>query len=165
MSIFSWGKKKPEPAVSVPSVAPAPVAAETLVVAKTIPAWMKRADLQLPPWAHVRPSTTVTKGAASVCIEADMDGAMQEWLPLLTTQKPDQYWLEVAYQCAKMDVQSALTGTRYDPRLANMPAEIKFTRAARWALSAHPRGKGAEAATKGREAREHYRRVRGRLPF
>jgi hypothetical protein len=76
-----------------------------------------------------------------------------------------QYWLEVAYQCAKLDLQLAIDGTQYDPRIAKKPAEFKFTRCNHWQLKLHPPGKGIELATKGHEARNHYRRIRGRIPL
>ena len=119
------------------------------------------ADLVLPRWAKVGPS----KDKMAVVLKADMDGAMTEWFELLGNPKPDQYWLEVAYQCAKMDLQMALSGTQFDPRNAGKSSELHFSRAPQWAQSAFPKGKGADAATQGREARGHYQRVRGRLPF
>jgi len=126
-----------------------------------LPDWMKR-PMVLPKWANLakRHSDKV-----SVCIEVDTDGYIKEWLPLLGVQKVDQYWLEVAYQCAKLDVQMALVGTEHDPRFSGMPAQFNFSKAPEWALTRHPHGKGADAATKGKEARGHYIRIRGRMPF
>jgi len=128
------------------------------------PSWMRRSSLALPEWARVIDSTNSLSGKISICIEGDTDGYIKEWFGLLGVTKPDQYWLEVAYQCAKLDLQSALVNTEYDPRGGKF-AEFKFTRAPQWALKNFSAGKGTKAATQGREAREHYKRVRGRLPF
>lgn len=118
-------------------------------------------ELNLPAWAKIGDPDD----KYSITLLASTDGYVDEWLPLLKIDKPDQYWLEVAYQCAKMDLQRAIEGTEFDPRAAGKSAAIKFDRSEKYALNKHPTGKGAAAATQGREAREHYRRVRGRLPF
>lgn len=127
-----------------------------------LPKWLQRDTLTLPPWAKVGPA----KDAFSIRILVDTDGYVTEWLKLLgADHKPDQYWLEVAYQCAKLDVQTALVGTTYDPRTAGKSAEFLFSNAPQWALKKFPVGRGTEPASRGREAREHYVRIRGRLPF
>lgn len=127
-----------------------------------IPKWLQRESLKLPDWAKV---VETPNDRASITIEIDSRGAYREWLGLLEVEKPDQYWLECAYQCAKLDVQMALTGSDYDPRASQKPALLKFTRADEFALRRFPAGKGTMAATEGREARRHYQRIRGRLPF
>lgn len=116
---------------------------------------------KLPAWARV----LAADERYAIVIEGDTDRYVSEWLQLLKVKAPDQYWLEVAYQCAKLDLQLAIEGTEFDPRTLNKPALFKFTRSSKYALAQHPAGKGSAAATKGREAREHYKRVRGRLPF
>lgn len=121
--------------------------------------------LVLPAWAQVVESQRSESGKVSVTIQADTDAFMREWLALLGVSEPDQYWLEVAYQCAKFDLQAAIVGTELDPRVSGKSAEFIFTRAPQWAQKSFPAGKGAHAATQGREAREHYKRVRGRMPF
>lgn len=125
------------------------------------PAWLKRDKIQLPPWAKVVPFND----KLCIRIEADPDGYIPEWLELLEVKKPDQYWLEVAYQCAKLDLQACLAGTDYDPRTAGKAAEFHFLNRPQWALNRHPKGRGINAASKGKEARAHYRRIRGPLPF
>lgn len=110
----------------------------------------------LPAWAQIRKDGV---------IEVDTDAAYGEWFQLLGNPKLDQYWLEVAYQCAKMDLQAAIAGTPMDPSIAKQPALFKFRRSVSLAQSKHKRGKGPELATKGLEARAHYRRIRGFLPF
>lgn len=132
-----------------------------------LPAWLTRSGLKLPTWAKVGKSAHVESGKVSVSIEADTDLSIREWFSLLgvALADADQYWLEVAYQCAKMDIQLALEGTEYDPRTANAPVEIVFTRANHWQQHLHPVGRGATRASRGQEAREHFRRIRGRLPF
>lgn len=129
----------------------------------TLPKWLRKDSLSLPDWARVADQQ---KDAISVIIDVDTDGAMKEWLKLLgAPTPPDQYWVECAYQCAKLDLQSAIAGTAHDPRTAGKSAQFNFSRAPQWALSNFAPGKGTAAATQGREAREHYRRVRGKLPF
>jgi hypothetical protein len=117
---------------------------------------------KLPAWATLVPATSDGIG---VNVEVDSEAAYPYWLDLLGAGATDQYWLEVAYQCIKLDVQSALVGTEYDPRIMGKPAQIIFSRAEQYAQSKHPPGRGASVATKGREARGHYVRVRGRMPF
>lgn len=137
------------------------------------PKWLKRELQNLPAWAKVIESFAAKAGKVSVCIEADTDAYVPEWLELVGVMRadgaylkdPDQYWLEVAYQCAKMDLQLAITSTEHDPRTSGKSAEFRFTKSATWAQQKFPPGRGIVAATQGREAREHYRRVRGRLPF
>jgi len=129
----------------------------------------------------VRTFANAQRGA--LIIDVDMDGAMKEWLPLLGAEETTQYWLECAYQCAKLDVQMAMVGTPYDPRVSGIAPETHFSRAPQWALANHPMGmplseaniakvvnsqgkfSAVDAATQGREARGHYIRVRGSMPF
>lgn len=132
-----------------------------------LPSWLKRDTLKLPPWAKVKKSARVDSGAISICIEGDTDGYVREWFALLGVEPgaADQYWLEVAYQCAKMDLQSAITNTVHDPRTSGCSVEFIFTQSERWAQNKYPAGRGIHAATQGREARDHYRRIRGLLPL
>ena len=134
----------------------------------SLPAWMlKDTDegLKLPSWARVISHPYSETGKVSIVIEADTEGYLEEWLELLKVEKIDQYWLECAYQCAKLDLQKALCDTKYDPRTSGRPAEFHMTNAPDYALHKHPPGKGIELATRGRHAREHYKRIRGALPF
>ena len=71
----------------------------------------------------------------------------------------DQYWLEVAYQCAKMDVQAAVLRAGGDFGFA-----IKVLNRPDYALRNWAAGRGIEAATQGKEARQHYKRLRGWIP-
>lgn len=78
----------------------------------------------------------------------------------------DQYWIEVAYQCAKMRVQDLVEGTEYDPRpnrALTIHVQAHGGRKDRWALTQYPPGRGAELATKGRAARQHYALLRARF--
>ncbi len=136
-------------------------------------AWLKKPMAGLPPWAKRIDTYASQNGKISVCIEADTDAYVPFWFKLLGVmaedgtylQDPDQYWLEVAYQCAKMDLQLAITNTEHDPRDAGMSAEFRFSRSEQWPQSKFPPGRGATAATQGHEARDHFRRIRGRIPF
>lgn len=124
------------------------------------PEWTK-AILELPTWAK---KVNCAKWAG-IRIEADPDGFIPYWLNLLGIEKPDQYWLEVAYQCGKLDIQWALESTEYDPRVAGKPAEIHVLNRPKWALKNYPAGKGIHRASQGKEARGHYVRIRGRIPL
>lgn len=127
-----------------------------------LPSWLRRDELKLPPWAKV---AKVQRDSAAIIVEVDCDAAYPAWLAELGNPTVDQYWLEVAYQCIKLDVQAALVGTKYDPRTAGKHAVFKFSRAEAWEQAKHPAGKGAEAASRGKEARGHYTRIRGSLPM
>ena len=156
MKLFDFFRRKLTPVAAAPAVLPPVIA--------TVPEWMLR-PLSLPAWAKVVPSERVDAGKLSIKIEIDTRRAYAEWRTLLGTPTLDQYWLEVIHQCAKLDVQSALDGTAYDPRACNKSAELHFLRANEYAFANHPEGRGIKVASRGGEAREHYKRVRGRLPF
>lgn len=139
-----------------------------------VPAWLRKNAVQLPPWAKV---AEIARSDVSMQIRVDTGAAIEEWITTLNL-KPDEidkYWLEVIYQCIKLDVQSAVARTDFDPRDRRQPIEIKMLRAEQWALAKFPDkhattedGRtvtGIERASKGREAREHYKRVRGALPM
>lgn len=126
-----------------------------------LPSWLRRDDVKLPPWAKLAAKQDERLAAK---IEVDSQKAYAEWLATLKVEKVDQYWLEVAYQCIKLDVQAALAGTKYDPQVAGKANQIIMSRAPEYAQAAHPRGRGPEAASKGKEARKHYARIRGSHP-
>lgn len=152
-------------------------------MSKTIPAWAKR-DLVLPPWAKIRESVTSETGKVSVVIEMDPAGFVPEWLKLIgapeNREALTQYHVECAFQCAKMDVQSALQGTEFQPSLAGKPVELRVMNRPEWALKQFRKGAGVQAATPGARivvsgqepdavhgystARGHYARVRGSVP-
>lgn len=98
--------------------------------------------LRLPEWAKV------VEGSDKVglTIEVNTSAAYREWLPKLGAPTTDQYWLECAYQCTKMQLQDALVGTAYDPRTAGKPVEFRFKRAEEFKLDKHPPGRGVAAA-------------------
>ncbi len=127
-----------------------------------LPDWLRRDDVKLPPWAKFARDPNPKMATT---IDVDSAAAYAEWLQTLAPEKVDQYWLEVAFQCIKLDVQAAIAGTKYDPRVAGKMVEIKFSRAEAYALEKFPRGRGTEVATKGLEARGHYVRIRGAMPM
>ncbi len=118
----------------------------------------------LPSWATEKADAS---GKVKTVVCVDSAAAYSEWLDLLKVVKEnvDQYWLEVAYQCVKLDVQAALAGTDCDPRTCGKPTGILFSNAPEFALAQFPEGKGVAVATQGKEARNHYVRLRGRMPF
>lgn len=83
-------------------------------------------------------------------------GAMTEAEAACDPAKPTQYWLEVAYQCAKMDLQVAMRTPGFEIRILDTDKNF--------ALAKWPEGRGLVAATWGKEAREHFRRLRGFVP-
>jgi hypothetical protein len=111
--------------------------------------------IALPNWA------SVVADQPTIKISVDPDKAYPALLAELGVKKSgiDQYWAEVVYQCAKMDCQAAMLragGTfGFSIKVLNRPA---------WALANLPAGRGTAAATQGREARDHYIRIRGSLP-
>jgi|GEM_PF-5729779 len=76
----------------------------------------------------------------------------------------DQYWVEVAFQCAKMATQDAILGSEHDTGRALMILiNGDGDRKSRWALKNFKPGRGVAAATKGREARIHYQHIKRAL--
>lgn len=139
------------------------------------PEWMS-SELRLPPWAKV---SDTQYERANIHIEVDSEAAYAYWLNLLDSPTLDQYWLEVAHQCIKLDLQAALAFTQHDMRFADRHVAIKMTRAEKYAQAGKPVGKsatvkgrdskdktlrGADLASQGLEARGHYIRIRGALP-
>ena len=104
-------------------------------------------------------------GARTVQIRNAAEGARQGSVdvPAMTEAdgrcdpaKPTRYWLEVAFQCMKLELQVAMRGHGFEIRVHDT---FKV-----WAHSNHPEGRGLVAATWGKEAREHFRRLRGFVP-
>ena len=117
---------------------------------------MKRPPL--PEWA--RDSGLVNRGGMPIVV-VDPDAAYPAWLAELGVgaETVDKYWLEVAYQCVKMDVQWAC-GFHIEIRIRGGEGYKE-----RWALANHPgTKKDIERATQGKEARGHYKRLRGFIP-
>jgi hypothetical protein len=69
---------------------------------------------------------------------------------------PTQYWLECAFQCMKMDLQVAMRSFAFEIRTKDAEK--------RYALAKHKEGRGVIAATWGKEAKQHFRRLRGFIP-
>jgi len=111
---------------------------------------------QLPAWAN-----PIAPGK----IEIEADGFYPEWLELLGVAYDDidQYALECAFQCAKMDIQFAIAGTELMPP-AGSALVIIITdgskETGKWKQKNYQEGRGAKAASKGHEARAHYKRIR-----
>lgn len=109
--------------------------------AKTLPKWAKREGT-----IRGRP-----------VIGVDANAAYEAWLAELSVKKSeiDQYWLECAYQCIKLELQSLL-GFVIEIHIHD--TEKKYAQK-KW-----PAGRGPVAASRGLEAREHFKRLRGSLP-
>lgn len=103
----------------------------------------------------------VTRNQKTGVFTVDPDAVYPAVLKALKVEKPDQYWLEVAFQCVKLKVQELAAGAGHD---ATKPVVIHIDGGAEnkktWALVNHPPGRGAVVATKGREAKAHYERIR-----
>lgn len=82
-----------------------------------------------------------------------------KYLDELGAEKVDQYWMEVAYQCMKMDLQLALGRFGFVIHVRSDEGRKQS-----WNYSMRPVGKGAALATGGKEARQHFLRLRGKLP-
>lgn len=91
-------------------------------------------------------------------VDVDEDGAYPLVMDLLGLEQ-DQYGLEVAFQCIKMAVQE-MYGSQDKVLVINMRHGPDKER---WAQAGKPTGKGWAAATKGREARTHYDRIRSKI--
>jgi hypothetical protein len=152
--------------VSVPTPAPTAAPAPASAPPAADPEGTKQvpADVRLPDWMR-----WMNSGA----FEIDPDKAYPAILGALGVdpdRDADQYWIEVAYQCAKLKAQDAIFGSSIDPTQADPPRPlVLFIKGGdegikqRWALASFDKGKGAEAASQGREARDHYQRIRNRI--
>ena len=108
-------------------------------------------EIVLPDWATLGP-----KHRAMQVVDVNADAAYRAWFEELGVTEVDQYWLEVAYQCIKMELQIAMRTFMFEIHI-NDPEK-------HWAQANVPEGKGARAAAQGREARDHFKRLRGFIP-
>ncbi len=83
----------------------------------------------------------------------------REFFPGSDPAKFDQYQMEVIYQIMKLDMQAHLR--RYGFKII---VRADDGRKAKWRHADRPKGRGEKAASKGNEARGHYRRIRGFIP-
>jgi len=84
----------------------------------------------------------------------------------LQREEFNQYWLEVAFQCAKLDIQHAVAGTDLAPKKGGALRIIVVDGSkvdGKWAQKDKPKGRGIEQARKGKESRAHYKRIRNLL--
>lgn len=96
---------------------------------------------------------------------SDAEGKLKpEWEKCLAElEEPTAYWLEVAYQCMKMDLQIAMRTFAFEIHVHDAKKA--------WAQKKHKPGRGVAKAAGGsligkggKEAREHYKRLRGFIP-
>lgn len=129
----------------------------------SLPAWLKPVEGK-PGWVTVDP-----------------DGAYPEWLALLGIDAPDQFDMEVAHHCIKMDAQvkCRMFGI-VPPKNGALHITIRGEPGSgykdRWAARNKPAGKLADVAKAegggpqkalrkvALHARERYRAIRGTLP-
>ena len=104
----------------------------------------------LPSWATLRP---IERTGKVPVIEVDAVAAYTAILADLNVSEPDQYWLEVAYQFIMLDLQTAMRTFAFEIHIHD--------RERRWSQKFYPTGRGAAKASRGLEAREHFRRLRG----
>lgn len=116
---------------------------------------MEKLPAKLPKWAKQVRDKPIPK------IEVDPDICYPAFFEELGVDPKDvdQYWIEVAYQCMKMELQRIIGFFGFEIRVRAHDGRKK-----RWALANHPVGKGADLATIGREARGHFKRLRGFVP-
>lgn len=104
----------------------------------------------------------------------DADGKItKEWAGCLAElEAPTAYWLEVAYQCGKMELQIAMQTFAFEIRIHSTRVREPTAEAPdppkKWAQKHAKPGRGAHKAagglSGGREAREHFKRLRGFIP-
>lgn len=81
----------------------------------------------------------------------------------------DQYWLEVAFQCAKLDIKNAVNGSELSPQkggalLIMVKDDTKADSGiSRYAMASYKKGKNINYRAIYKEAREHYKRIRNIL--
>ncbi len=86
---------------------------------------------------------------------------LPEWFNCLKElDPPSAYWLEVAYQCMKLDLQIAMRTFHFEIHVHDAKKN--------WAQKDAKPGRGTDKAAGGlqggKEAREHFKRIRGVFP-
>lgn len=109
-------------------------------------------SVRLPAWARLMMRS---RNQVPIVI-VDATPAYKFFLAEYKIEIKDQYWLEVCYQSIKLELQLAMGTFGFEIKIRD-PEK-------RWAQSKYPVGKGSLAATQGREARKHYKNLRGTLP-
>ncbi len=103
-------------------------------------------------------------GGRTAVIVVDPDLAYPSILAGLGITNPDQYdqyWLETAYQCIKLEIQSGLETNNKGKFDIHINIRGDGGRKLRWGLKHYPPGRGALTATLGKEARTRYIQWRG----
>lgn len=106
--------------------------------------------LNLPSWAKVIDTAKIEMDAGKFYPEILEDFGVKEL---------DQYWLEVAFQCAKLDVQLAVSGTEHQAPTGGALCLIVVDEGKQYAQSKYPEGKGADQA--GKDAKSLWKKLRG----
>lgn len=114
----------------------------------------------LPAWASLHATQENTIIADPDLFYPAILGEIAAETPTLNLKKPNRYWLEVAYQFMKMDLQHAVGAFGF-----TINVQSGDGRKDRWSYKKFP-GNDADVAraTRGLEARAHYERIRGFIP-
>ncbi len=117
-------------------------------------------DLNLPAWATLK-----KEEGKNPTIELDPNGFVPEWLKKMRAPETvDQYWLECAFQCAKLQLNDAVKGTALDPENSKKSLVLLIKNRPHFAIKTFPPGAGVEAATRGKKgmprARDFYEKLK-----
>lgn len=123
------------------------------------PAWLgelrRHYAETMPPRAWFEPGTMDLKPEWGACLNE------------LAQTPVTAYWLEVAYQCAKMDLQVAVHRLQFEIRMHGGREKYAQRTAPQGRPTAYAAGAytgAGEQQLRGKEAREHYKRLRGFAP-
>ena len=119
-------------------------------MASKLPKWIKKDDAGF----HVDPDIIYAQFLAELADKLGEDGPNPD--------APGDFWLEIVYQCAKLEVQRLVMAAGLDPRPdAGFIIHIRADgdRKAKW-RQANPTGMAVTRATKGGEARICYALLR-----
>lgn len=130
---------------------------------------------------NIHLATWLTRGPDGM-LYIDPDIAYPAMLKALGVEPEDidQYWLEVCYQCVKLETDRIALERGFHPRQTGIGLSRTIMseggRKQRWAIKNYPDRhadvwpgtntprSGVDRATNGKEAREHYKRIRGFVP-
>lgn len=86
------------------------------------------------------------------------------WLDSLGVSEPDQYWLDVAFVCMRMDIQLATELTESAPPRGGALVIIVQDSEKTYAMNKWPVGDGAGKLTR-KKAQQYFQKVRRATPM